>query len=116
MALSLEVETTGSATTDGKYRVTWTVSTAAEMPAEIFLHTRSTDRFDGVIAASDLVYPTTPEPGSGYYRKSTAQGIYPDIETAERAKINIDTALADLVEAYKSGLVDFLGADTKTYT
>lgn len=116
MAVQLDVEVEGSATSDGEYKVTWTVTANTDMPAEVFLHTYSTKRFDGVINASHLVYPSSRDPEFGFYRQSTAEKIYPDIETAENAQANIDTALTDLVTQYKNGLATFLSTTTNAYS
>lgn len=116
MAVQLDVDVTGAATVDGEYKVTWEAVSSTDMPTEIFLYEQGTDRFDGVITESDLQYPTSPDPSTGYYRSSIGEDVYPDIETANDAKDNVDTAITDLVTAYKDGLNAFLGTTTNNYS
>lgn len=116
MAVQIEIEVEGSATSDGKYRVTWEVVDNEEMPSEIFKHTTATDRFDGVISVADLTYPTSRSSEDGYYRKSSATQVYDTIEDAESAKDNVAGAVQDLVDMYKDGLADFLTTENNSYS
>jgi hypothetical protein len=115
MAVTLTLDTTGTAELDGTYTVTWTVTAATDMPEEIFVHIYSSRKYDHVAVAGDLIYPTAPDSTIAFYRASVAVGNYPDITTADLAKTNVETAVAALVAEYVNGLAGFLGTVVTNY-
>lgn len=115
MSVQLEVQVTGSTADTGEYQLDWEVVNNMDMPSEVFLYTTSTDTYHGVVAPAQLSYPTDPNEGnSAYYRRSTATQTFAALTAANSAKTNILSALADLVTAYKKGVVDFLVTETFT--
>lgn len=116
MAAQIEVEAVGSAVGDGSYDVTWTAQNEVDMPSEIFLVDRATQKFQRVIVPADLVYPTSSSPTEPYYRQSSVTANYPDITTAESAKTTVDGEVQSLVDEYNAGLTDLLTTETTTYT
>lgn len=112
---SLDVNTTGSTVGDN-YRVVWTVTSATDMPEEVFLHKFSSRALERVIQIGDLNWPTTPTQGQAYYRASSADETYSTLDDAEDAKTEVDAALTTLVAAYNDGLATFISSTTTTYS
>lgn len=115
MAATIDVEVTGSAVGE-RYRVTWTVTSAVDMPAEVLLLKYADMTFQGVVRADELGWPTTRTNGQGFYRQSTAYADYGTIAEANTAKATVAADLQGLVDDYNSGLAAFLTTTSTTYS
>ena len=115
MAASIDITDVGTATVDNKYQVAWTASSEVEMPAEIFVYTYATRKYNRVAGVADLLFPTSPDATKAWYRSATASEIFDDITDAADAKVNVGAAVQSLVDAYNSGLVVFLTPLTSSY-
>lgn len=122
--VSIDLTKTGSTSVDANgdpvYTTTYTTANPVNVPAEIFLYIRGTtpddDVFTRVCALSDLTdYPSTRDPGYGYYRASTASVDHGDIISAKDHMGRIESAIMDLLLA-QQGAIDtgFIGSETTT--
>jgi len=114
MPAQIIVDVVGTAELDGSYTVTWTATGSTDMPTEVFVHKFSTEEFDHVANPGDLIWPTSKDPTKAWYRLTTASANYPDIDTADAAKAEVQADLGSLVDAYEAGLSTFLTPDTLT--
>jgi hypothetical protein len=99
---------------DGTYTVTWTVTGSTDVPMEIFVHKFSTEVFDHVANAGDLIWPTAKDPLQGWYRLAVASSNYPDLDTANAARAVVGTNIQTLVDLYDAGLTTFLAPESNT--
>ena len=115
MAAQIIVDVVGVAELDGTHTVNWTATGSTDMPTEVFVHLFSTEIFDHVANAGDLIYPTVKTPSIGFYRLATASANYPDLDTANAAKAVVATDLQFLVDNFDDGLTLFLTPVTLTF-
>ncbi len=118
MAVQIQYDVEGSTEVDAEnnvtYVVTWTVTAVTDMPAEIFVHKFSTEVFDHVANAGDLVWPTSKDPQKAWYRLDTAVARYEDLDSAEAGKTQVATDIQALVDLFNAGLTAFLSTDSFT--
>jgi hypothetical protein len=99
---------------DGTYTVTWTVTGSTDVPMEIFVHKFATEEFTHVANAGDLQWPTAKDPLKAWYRLATASKNYPDLDTANAARTEVETDIQTLVDLYEAGLATFLAPESNT--
>lgn len=113
MAVSLTVEEVSLPVDVGgvaKYRVTWTVLSNTDIPAEIFVVKTHDLSFARVAHVGSFVYPTTPSPAtSKFHRVATVSVDYNTIAEANKQKIAVAADLATLQVEYQAALDDFTG-------
>lgn len=111
----IEVTDVGTAIAEG-YQVTWTVVTATGMPIEVFKVRFADNVYVGVIAASDLLFPSVRTAGQAFYRQSTVTATFDTLPEAQAARVTAREHLQLLVDAYNAGLATFLTTATTSYT
>jgi len=116
MPASIDITDVGIPTDSGAYTVEWAATNAVDMPDAVFVHKYATRTYSHVASPSDLPYPEVPTPNVAFYRSTTATYTYPDMTSAQSAKINVAAAVQSLVDDYNAGLATFIDPTTTTYT
>ncbi len=121
MAVSISYDETRQVIPGNKYEITWEVTSATDIPPEIFVlkaqntDVNDSDEFSRVAQVGDFVYPTSPDPLSAvFYRQDTVTVVYDDIDTAQKQQTAIRANIAALADAYEAEVTAWVGSDSIT--
>lgn len=118
MATSITVHQKREAVTDG-YHLLTTITSATNIPKELFLFKESDDSYQHVCTVNDiLTYPTTSTPGIEFYREDTTSLTYTvdQLDTAIEEAALQKTRLEALVTQYRDAVGEYVGEEDTTYT
>lgn len=104
-----------AAEASGQWSVAWRVTASSGVPEEVFLYNSQTSTFARICRVYDLSFPTTRQPVSyGYWRTSELRLYYDTIADAVAGRTEVNAALAALVES-QDAAASFVGTTATTY-